>query len=233
MKNVILPIVIMAMSGPVAAQTFENETPAGLQSAVVDLTAQREGAVLYGDIDQDGEIEAVISYADDCNIAGCLFSIVDEAADGTYGELAYQYGMNPALVDGVVIDASGVFWIWDGADLLPYYSLFDAQPFDTGSDADVRHVLAQSPWLDPVNKFHMMVQRFDLIGDGADETFIFLPGIDYAIGNGSPYFIFTADGELIDKGASQDVPALHRRTDVKSANIITSDGQKFTTKIIE
>lgn len=227
-------LILAANTALLAAPLHAQDAGVQLQSAVNELLVGKAGYSQIGDLDQDGEPEAIVSYEDNCTIAGCLFSVVDKAADGTLSEVAYQYGEAPTLVsNGTVIDANGVYFNWTGFTLLPYFDQFEKLETYSGSNEDKAKIVELSPWLKDVRNYDIRMANIDLIGDEAPERFAWLDGHEYKIAQMKPYFVFNSDGDIISNGAFMDRPFIFNLSDRKAAALITHNGAGFETQILE
>lgn len=218
------------LATPLAAGTSALEA----EAMALDLLADRLGGYEIADVDQDGGFEALVTYEDDCGLAGCLFSIVDISADGSLAEVAYQYGEGPELVsDFTVVAANGVFWTWDGRRLLPYYDRFTPSLSTRGDPLLRQKILKQSPWLTGLRTHDIEVLELDLMGDTRPERFVWLDGSQYAVAQRSPYFIFDAEGTVVTTGTFLDRPFIFPLASRKGAAILTQSGAGFETFILE
>jgi len=217
-----------------AAPLHAQDAEIVLQSTVNELTAGTAATYEIADIDQDGSLEAMVSYSEDCTIAGCLFSIVDVAADGELAEVAYQYGEAPTLVsNGTVIDANGIYFNWTGFALLPYFDTFEQLEFYSGTEEDRARILEIAPWMTTLRTYDIRVANVDLFGDEMPERFAWLDGPEYTVAQTQPYYVFDAEGEIVTNGAFLDRPFLFNLSDRKAAALITHNGAGFETKILE
>lgn len=226
----VLAIVASLTAGAALAQ----DAPAGLTDAVTALTSEGTAVATYGDIDQDGSQEALVTWSNDCNEAGCLFGIVDLTADGGYGTVAYQYGQEAHLVSNdAVIDANGVYWTWNGSALLPWADEYGHLEFYTGRPNDKAAILKIQPWHKGMVNYDIKIANIDLVGDEMPERFMMLHGNKYAVSQASPWFIFDADDRLLAQGVFTDRPFLFHLTDRKGAAVITYNGSQFEMRILE
>jgi len=234
MKSILPGLTLAALTTLAALPAAAQEHDLALNSAVNGLMVGKAASAAFADIDQDGDIEAMISYRDQCTVAGCLFSIVDKLEDGTLGEVAFQYGETPTLVsEGTVINANGVYFNWTGFALLPYFDSYDTLQFYPGTPADKASILEVSPWLSNLRHYDIMIANVDLYGDEVPERFAWLDGSEYAVAQTTPYFVFDADGRVVTDGAFLDRPFLFSLSDRKAAALITYNGAGFETKILE
>ncbi len=218
----------------VGTSAVAQEASPALKTVLAGLTENGASATVHADIDQDGEMEALVTYDSDCGPGGCLFSIVDVDAEGQLGEVAYQYGQAPGLVsDGTVIDANGVFWTWNGAALLPYYDFFEDLEFYSGTERDVATIRTHEPWRPVLRNYDIRMANIDLIGSETPERFVWLKGSEYKIGQASPYFVFDDAGQILMQGAFIDRPYLFKLNDRKATALIAHNGSGFTTTILE
>ncbi|KKN86211.1 hypothetical protein LCGC14_0270800 [marine sediment metagenome] len=225
--------VTVALTFAGSAALAQKTSPA-LKEALAPLVASGGSISDFADFDQDGEIEAIVTYADDCGPGGCLFSIVDLDADGIYGEVAYQYGQAPTVVSGgTVIDANGVFWTWSGQSLLPYYDFFDTLEFYAGTSAEQAAIMKLEPWRPVLRNYDIQMANVDLLGDGTPERFAWLDGSEYKVGQASPYYVFSDTGEILMQGNYIDRPYLFRLQDRNATALITQTGSGFSTTILE
>ena len=211
-----------------------QEASPALDTALVGILAGGASIVDFGDIDQDGEVEALVAYTDDCGDAGCLFGIVDRGADGSFAEVVYQYGETPELVSGgTVIDANGVYWTWNGASLQPYHDIYETLEFYPGTGADKAIIVEHQPWQTDLRNYDIQMANIDLVGDAQPERFVWLDGPEYKIGQASPYFVFSDDGEILAQGSFIDRPYLFHLNDRKGAALVSYGGSGFATMILE
>jgi hypothetical protein len=216
-----------------SAAISQQASPA-LKEALVPLVASGGSISDFADFDQDGELEAIVTYAEDCGPGGCLFSIVDLDAEGSYGEVAYQYGQTPTIVSGgTVIDANGVFWTWSGHSLLPYYDFFDTLEFYPGTGAEQATLMELEPWRSVLRNYDIQMANVDLFGDQTPERFAWLEGSEYKVGQASPSYIFSEAGEVLMQGTFIDRPYIFPLKDRKATALIAHNGSGFTTTILE
>ena len=215
--------VLSAQEADISLQTTINET-------LVGKTATFEIA----DLDQDGTNEALISYTDNCTVAGCLFSIIDKTATGEIAEVAYQYGQTPEIVsEGTVINANGVYFNWTGYTLRPYHDIYQSLAFHDGNYNDRAEILKRAPWFRTMPSNDIRVANVDLIGNEAPERFVWLDGLEYKVAQMQPWYVFNTDGEIIADGTFIDRPYLFNLNDRKATAIITYNGATFETVILE
>jgi hypothetical protein len=213
---------------------YAQEATPELQASVMQIMNNGASSSVYGDIDQDGEVEALITYDDNCNVAGCLFSIVDKAADGSLAEVAYQFGEAPALVSGnAVIDANGVFWTWNGLALVPYFDTYNDLSFYSGTPKDQATIVKAQPWMPLLRNYDIQMANVDLFGNETPERFVFLDGPEYKIGQATPYFVFSEAGDILMKGAFIDRPYLFKLRDRNASALVTHGGSGFSITILE
>lgn len=224
--------VVMLGLTPLLAQAQDHST--SLELKVSHLLTDRYGAYEISDIDQDGDLEAIVTYLDECTNAGCLFSVVDRGEDGNLAEVAYQYGEAPELVsEGTVIDANGIYFNWTGHTLRPYFDRYEELEFYSGSAQDKALIVEAAPWLSNMRHYDIQIANVDLLGDTAPERFAWLDGSEYSIAQMQPYFVISSDGEIITDGAFMDRPYLFPLHDRKAAALITYNGSEYETKIME
>lgn len=191
-------------------------------------------AIHFADMDQDGRLEAMVSYPDDCNSLGCLFAIVDDFNTGVYQVAAYQYGEKPEIIyDGAVIDASGAYWTWDGRTLQPYGNALLSYTKESGTVDDVEAIEAVDPWRKDLSRFKIDAYLIDLIGDKRLERVLYVKSLAQASGQAYPFYILDADGHVVDSDYALELPFFHTRTDRKAAQYSFSYGDGFRVKMIE
>ncbi|MFX4300200.1 hypothetical protein [Pseudosulfitobacter pseudonitzschiae] len=206
---------------------------ASLESYARNLSAT-VSAVHTGDLDQDGVPEAIVAYGDDCNRIGCLFSVVEDFGDGSFAVVANQYGQDPELIhDGSMINASGAYWIWNGAALLPYGSALTEYNAQTGSLNDVEAIMAIEPWRRGLTRFDIKAHELDLIDDERLERVVRITDSKHASGRSLPFYIFDADGNLLDHDVALDAPVISPRSDRKAVQYSFTHGNGFMVKMIE
>ena len=205
-----------------------------MQTLINELLVGRSGSFEVADIDQDGEPEALVTYTDDCTVAGCLFSIVDVAESGELDEVAYQYGENPVLIsEGTVIEANGVYFNWTGFALLPYFDAYGNLEFFNGRTEERKKIMELSPWMTDLRNKDIQVANMDILGDKTPERFAWLQGLEYSVAQMRPWYVFDKSGDIIATGAFMDRPFLFHLADRKAAALITSNGNGFETVILE
>ena len=220
------------MIGATSLSAREVDIP--LQTAINEVLIGRTATFEIADLDQDNTNEALVSYTDECNVAGCLFSIIDESATGKMAEVAYQYGQAPMLVsEGTVIDANGVYFHWNGRALRPYHDIYRSLEFHDGDRDDRAEILKIVPWFDNMGNSDIRIANVDLVGDEAPERFAWLDGLQYKVAQMNPWYVFNVNGEIIADGAFIDRPYLFNLRDRKAAAVITYNGSTFETVILE
>lgn len=202
--------------------------------AYVESLSSPVASMHLGDLDQDGALEAVVSYAEDCNEIGCLFSIIEDYGDGTFGVAANQYGQDPELIhNGTMINAAGAYWLWNGHALHPHGSLLTDYNVEVGSLEDVAKVLEVDPWRKGLSRFDIDVYELDLVDDERLERVLHLTDPKHASGRSQPFYIFDADAVLIDKDVALDMPVINARSDRKAAQYSFTYGSGFMVKMIQ
>jgi len=99
-----------------------------LALAVDQMTAQmRVSDVLYGDLDLNGEQEALLLTEEGCISGACDWHLIGSGGVAGWGVLASGSGLRTELVEtypeGHVIRSDGVILAWDGVALRPYHDL--------------------------------------------------------------------------------------------------------------
>ena len=229
-----------AMTGTIAGIMFgatvlsAQEADIPLQTAINEALVGRTATFEIADLDRDGTSEALVSYTDDCTVAGCLFSIIDKTATGELAEVAYQYGQTPEIIsEGTVINANGVYFNWTGHALRPYHDIYQSLEFHGGDRHDRAEILKIVPWFNNMDSSDIRIANVDLIGNEAPERFAWLDGLQYKVAQMQPWYVFNTDGEIIADGAFIDRPYLFNLNDRKAAAIITYNGSAFETVILE
>lgn len=224
--TIVMAAAIVALPISVSAQTPVEDYARTIMS---------DGASLQvGDLDQDGVLEALITFREDCNQIGCLFSVIEDFNDGTFGVVANQYGQDPVLIhDGAMINASGAYWIWNGDALLPYGSALTQYNAQTGSLADVDTIMSVEPWRKGLSRFDVEAYDIDLVDDERLERVLRITSFKHASGRSLPFYILDADGSVLDHDVALDAPVISPRSDRKAVQYSFTYGDGFMVKMME
>jgi hypothetical protein len=224
--------IATGLAAPALAQTNQDHQAA--LTAFVTGLHEDIVKVVFADMDQDGQEEALLIHGGECGPAGCLFSVVDDFDTGTYQIAANQYGYQPALIQNdTVIDASGVYWVWNGRNLYPHGNALKTSAKQTGTVDDVEAIEAYEPWRTDLSRFKIEAYDLDLFDDERLERVLYVKSLSQAIDQAFPFYILDADGQVVDGDVSLDLPQLYTRSDRKAAQYTFSYGNGFRVKMVE
>ena len=93
--------------------------------------------------------------------------------------------------------------------------------------------MEHQPWQTDLRNYDIQMANIDLLGDASPERFVWLDGPEYKIGQASPYFVFSDDGEILAQGSFIDRPYIFHLNDRKGAALVSYGGSGFATMILE
>jgi hypothetical protein len=204
----------MAVLAVIATPTLADTT------ALTDawLEGREAAARVIADMDEDGRDEVLVTLTDQCDDAGCDWSLLTDI-DGKMVEILTGHDRSVAMVgeigNGYTVDADGTFWAWSGeeATVYPYYSLLERDGISTiPSGRKDLELIAKSEYA-TADTSRLNVWLQDIDGDGTRERIIVIAGVVNMInGNLAPYVIGSDDGDVLVQGYSMDFPRIFTTT---------------------